>query len=145
LDHVRTRVRTPGQNGVRERGFQSLKYERLYREQIDDIHDLVAHSEDFRSGFNTTRPHEALSWNRPREVHLGLADPGTPNFPEAENLPEARHGTHADRGTLAQRVRELRAEGWTASPPRCWCWPGSSRPRWPRCTGPSSCTGTSAR
>lgn len=98
LDHVRTRVRTPGQNGVRERGFQSLKYERLYREQIDDIQDLVAHSEDFRSGFNTTRPHEALSWNRPREVHLGLADPCTPNFPEAENLPEARHGTHADPG-----------------------------------------------
>ena len=87
-DHVRTRVRTPGQNGVRERAFQSLKYERLYREQIDDIHDLVAHSEDFRSEFNTIRPHEALSWNRPREVHLGLADPGTPNFPEAENLPE---------------------------------------------------------
>jgi transposase InsO family protein len=30
--HVRTRVRTPGQNGARERAFESLKYERLYRE-----------------------------------------------------------------------------------------------------------------
>lgn len=87
LDHVRTRVRTPGQNGVRERAFQSLKYERLYREQIDDIHDLVEHGEDFRAEFNTVRPHEALSWNRPRDVHLGLADPGTPNFPEGETLP----------------------------------------------------------
>jgi len=29
LRHVRTRVRTPGQNGSRERGFGSLKYERL--------------------------------------------------------------------------------------------------------------------
>src|SRR5450830_747443 len=28
LRHVRTRVRTPGQNGSRERGFGSLKYER---------------------------------------------------------------------------------------------------------------------
>jgi len=35
LRHVRTRVRTPCQNGVRERAFQSLKYERLYRQQID--------------------------------------------------------------------------------------------------------------
>ena len=88
LDHVRTRVKTPGQNGVRERAFQSLKYERLYREQIDDMHDLVEHGEDFRIEFNTVRPHEALSWNRPRDVHLGLADPSTPNFPEPENLPE---------------------------------------------------------
>lgn len=69
---------------MRERAFQSLKYERLYREQIDDIHDLVEHGEDFRAEFNTVRPHEALSWNRPRDVHLGLADPGTPNFPEGE-------------------------------------------------------------
>lgn len=29
LRHVRPRVRTPGQNGVRERAFQRLKYERL--------------------------------------------------------------------------------------------------------------------
>jgi putative transposase len=29
LHHVRTGVRTPGQNGVRERGFESLKYERV--------------------------------------------------------------------------------------------------------------------
>ncbi len=36
LGHVWTRVRTPGQNGVRERGFESLKYERLYREHITD-------------------------------------------------------------------------------------------------------------
>jgi len=38
---VRRRPRTPGQNGVRERAFQSLKYERLYREQIDDATDLA--------------------------------------------------------------------------------------------------------
>ena len=87
LRHVRTRVRSPGQNGVRERAFQSLKYERLYREQIDDALDLVREAETFRIEFNTHRPHEALAWNRPREVHLGLADPATPNFPEPDNLP----------------------------------------------------------
>jgi len=87
LRHVRTRVKTPGQNGVRERAFQSLKYERLYREQIDDALDLVREAEAFRVEFNTIRPHEHLAWNRPREVHLGLANPAVPNFPEPENLP----------------------------------------------------------
>ncbi|MGC5585895.1 integrase core domain-containing protein [Ornithinimicrobium sp. W1665] len=65
MDHVRTRVPTPGQNGVPERAFQSLKDERHYREQIDDMHDLVAHGEECHTKFNTVRPHEALSWNRP--------------------------------------------------------------------------------
>ena len=87
LRHVRTRVRTPGQNGVRERAFQSLKYERLYREQIDDALDLTQQAEAFRAEFNTLRPHEALCWNRPAEVHASLADPVTPNFPEARILP----------------------------------------------------------
>ena len=41
LRHVRTRVKTPGQNGVRERAFESPKYERLYREDIVDVLDLT--------------------------------------------------------------------------------------------------------
>ncbi len=87
LAHVRTRVRTPGQNGVRERAFGSLKYERLYREEIADGLALAEHAHAYRTEFNTIRPHEALSWNRPKEVHLGTASPLTPNFPEPENLP----------------------------------------------------------
>ena len=63
LSHVRTRANTPGQNGVRERAFGSLKYERLYREQIDDALDLVREADVYRAEFNTVRPHEALSWN----------------------------------------------------------------------------------
>ena len=81
LRHVRTRVKTPGQNGSRERGFGSLKYERLFLEEIPDALDLVAHAEDYRVEYNTVRPHEALAWNRPEDVHLGLADPLIPNFP----------------------------------------------------------------
>ena len=38
---VRTRVKAPGHDGVRERAFESLNYERLYREQNDDALDLV--------------------------------------------------------------------------------------------------------
>ncbi len=87
LRHVRTRVRTPGQNGSRERGFGSLKYEKLFLEEIDDVLALVHHAEDYRTDYNTVRPHEALAWNRPHDVHLGIADPLIPNFPEPENLP----------------------------------------------------------
>jgi transposase InsO family protein len=87
LRHVRTRVRTPGQNGSRERGFGSLKYEKLFLEEIDDVLALVQHAEDYRRDYNHVRPHEALAWNRPYEVHVGLADPMIPNFPEPKNLP----------------------------------------------------------
>jgi transposase InsO family protein len=87
LRHVRTRVKSPGQNGSRERGFESLKYERLYLHEINDGLDLVRHAEDYRIEYNTIRPHEALAWNTPLDVHLGLVDPATPNFPKAEILP----------------------------------------------------------
>lgn len=75
---MRTRVRTPGQNGSRERGFGSLKYERLFLEEIDDALDLVEHAEHYRIEDDTVRPHEAITWDRPSDVHLDLADPRTP-------------------------------------------------------------------
>jgi putative transposase len=87
LRHVRTRVRTPGQNGSRERGFGSLKYERLFLEEIGDVLELIAHAEAYRTEYNTVRPHEAIAWNRPHDVHTGLADPAIPNFPEPQKLP----------------------------------------------------------
>ncbi|WP_211336574.1 integrase core domain-containing protein [Luteococcus japonicus] len=89
LRHVRTRVRTPGQNGVRERTFQGLRYERLHREQIDDALDLVREADAYRVDFNTVRAHERLSWNRPSDVHRGLADPTSPTFPSPKILPTA--------------------------------------------------------
>ncbi len=87
LAHVRTRVKTPGQNGSRERGFGTLKYERLYIDQIDDALTLAERAEDYRNEYNQIRPHEALSWNRPLHVHLGMADPTTPTFQTTETLP----------------------------------------------------------
>jgi transposase InsO family protein len=65
LRHVRTRVKTPGQNGSREGGFGSLKYEKLFLEEIPDALDLVAYAEDYRVECNTVRPHEALAWTSP--------------------------------------------------------------------------------
>jgi len=84
LRPVRTKVKSPGQNGSRERGFGTLKYERLFLDEIPDALTLV---EDYRIEYNEVRPHEAIAWNRPLEVHLGLADPIIPNFEREEILP----------------------------------------------------------
>jgi len=84
---VRTRVKPPGQNGSQERGFESFKYQRLYLHEITDVLDLIEHAEDYRVDYNMIRPHEALTWNSPLDVHLGSVGPSTPNFPEPEHLP----------------------------------------------------------
>lgn len=68
LSHVRTRVRSPGQNGVRERGFGSLKHEHLYRHEITDGVQLAAQTQAWRQIFNTVRPHEALAMRPPALV-----------------------------------------------------------------------------
>ena len=70
LIHIRTRRKSPGQNGVRERAFGSLKYEHLYRHEIDDGHDLGRHVERYRQLFNQVRPHHSLAGQRPLDVHL---------------------------------------------------------------------------
>ncbi len=41
LRHVRTRVKSPGHNGVRERAFGSLKHEQLYLDEINDHLDRL--------------------------------------------------------------------------------------------------------
>ena len=87
LTHVRTRKKAPNTNGVRERGFGSLKYERLYRHDITDGPALAEHAHAYRTEFNTIRPHEGIAFNRPIEVYLGHAQPHTPNFPQDQTLP----------------------------------------------------------
>jgi putative transposase len=76
--HIRTRKKSPGQNGVRERAFGSLKYEHLYRMEITDLQVLAQEAEAYRQVFNHIRPHEALDGRRPAEVHL--APELHPNF-----------------------------------------------------------------
>jgi putative transposase len=89
LHHMRARVRTWGQNGSRERGFGTLKYERLFIDDINDALMLTKHAEEYRNEYNQIRPHEAIASNRPQEVHLGLADPAIPTFQTTENLPNS--------------------------------------------------------
>lgn len=87
LNHVRTRVKSPGQNGSCERGFGTLKYERLFIDEINDAVALAERAEDYRLEYNALLPHEAIAWHRPKEVHLGLADQRIPTFRNKEILP----------------------------------------------------------
>ncbi len=87
LRHVRTRAKSPGQNGSRERGFGTLKYEQLFLDEVDDAVALAERAEDYRLEYNRVRPHEAIAFNRPEEVHLGLADLTTPSFQTKKILP----------------------------------------------------------
>ncbi|WP_371637617.1 hypothetical protein [Streptomyces zaomyceticus] len=64
-----------------------MEYEKLFLEEIPDALDLVRHAEDYRIEYNTVRPHEALAWNRPHDVHASTADPLVPNFLKPANLP----------------------------------------------------------
>lgn len=81
--HVRTRVRSPHTNGVIERWFGALKYERLYREEIATGIDLAHHVAAFMTEYNAVRPHEALDWARPLDAYLPDRTP-KPNPPESE-------------------------------------------------------------
>lgn len=87
LKHVRTRVRTPGQNGSRERGFATMKYEWLFREEIHSGLDLAEQIAAYRNDYKHVRPHEAIAGNRPADLYAGTADPTIPNFEIEETLP----------------------------------------------------------
>ena len=88
LIHIRTKRNSPGQNGVRERAFGSLKYEHLYRHEIDDGHDLGQQVERYRQLFNQVRPHHSLAGRRPLDVHLdALSNDQILKSTEPETLP----------------------------------------------------------
>jgi len=90
LIHIRTRRKSPNQNGVRERAFGSLKYEHLYRLEIDDGHQLGVEVETYRQLFNEVRPHEAIGMRRPLDVHLeAIYDRETIKSNEPETLPSS--------------------------------------------------------
>ena len=63
--HIRTRKKAPWTNGQIERFFGSIKYERLYRHDIVDGPDLARHCVDYRTIYNTIRPHEGIAMATP--------------------------------------------------------------------------------
>lgn len=86
LAHVRTRHRSPGSNGVRERGFGTLKYEQLYRHDIDDGLDPGPPRRDPTAGLQhpPTTPRSARL-ALPRDVYLTAI----PSFPDPEPEPHS--------------------------------------------------------
>lgn len=59
-----------------------------YRHEIDDGLSLAEHADEYRHVFNTIRPHEALDWKRPLDVHLEACnDRQTIKSNEPETLP----------------------------------------------------------
>ena len=90
LIHIRTRRRSPQQNGVRERGFRSLKYEHLYRRNIPDGPTLAAEAEAYRQIFNRIRPHQGIGKQRPLDLYLRASTEAlTPTQNEPELLPHS--------------------------------------------------------
>lgn len=47
-----------------------MKYEHLYRHEIDDGHQLGIEADRYRELFNQVRPYQALGGRRPCDVYL---------------------------------------------------------------------------
>lgn len=84
--HVRTRHRSPETNGVIERFFQSIKYERLYRHEINDGPALAEHVDGYLDVYNNRRPHEALNMDLPIDRYTAVPTPET----TAETTPKIK-------------------------------------------------------
>lgn len=70
LTHVRTRHRAPQTNGVIERFFGSLKYEHLYRLEINTAQELHDELVELTHLYNMIRPHESLVFSTPISRYL---------------------------------------------------------------------------
>ena len=81
--HVRTRYRSPQTNGVVERFFGAIKYEHLYREEIEDGAMVARAVDHYRALYNAVRPHEALAFRTPLSAWWGVDDslPANPFSP----------------------------------------------------------------
>lgn len=51
-----------------------MKYEWLFREEIDHGLALILQINTYRHGHNHTRPRDAISLNRPADIRTGHAD-----------------------------------------------------------------------
>ena len=87
MQHVRTRHRAPETNGVIERWFESLKYERFHRWDIADGTALESHVDGYCDEYNRIRPHETIDWQRPLDRYL--QDPEPSNRPDPDPVQES--------------------------------------------------------
>src|SRR3954463_10345789 len=74
LTHIRTRRKSPQTNGVIERYHGAIKIEQLWRQLPADGIEMTALVDEFRKLYNTVRPHEALSGDRPMVASLSCCN-----------------------------------------------------------------------
>ena len=105
LIHIRTRRNSPGQNGVRERAFGSLKYEHLYRLEIDDGHTLRGLSLDWPPCSSTR------AWSHQKESacaarSTSTSKPSTTTRPSSQPSPKPCHIRDAGQSRMTKRLTE---------------------------------------
>ena len=59
-------------NVYMERGWWSLKYEKIYPNPPDSVPDLIQDVADYVLHYNTKRPHQSLLYATPEEIYKGL-------------------------------------------------------------------------
>lgn len=110
LSHVRTRVKSPGQNGSRERGLGTLKYERLYLDEMDDAVMLAK----ARRGM----PDRVQRDQAPRSPVLEPAQGGAPR-PGQPDRPDISNHRKPANSPLTRDIRKKLPGGmrqWSESP-----------------------------
>lgn len=86
--HARTQMKSPRAEQVtRPRARDTENYQRLFLNEILNTLKLIEHAEDYRTEYNTKRPHKTTTW--PPETHLDHTDPNIPNLDREETLPTA--------------------------------------------------------
>ena len=58
-------------NVYQERGWWSLKYEKIYPNRYETVKELIAGVRDYIWHFNMRRPHQALLYATPHEIYYG--------------------------------------------------------------------------
>ena len=105
LRRVRTRVRTPGQKGVRERAFQSLRYERLYASR--STMGSTWSARPMSIGSSSTPSDHTNTWlgTGPPRSTVAWRTPSSPPFPSPKSHQLVDEGQSHARG--ARLVLEL--------------------------------------
>jgi putative transposase len=59
-------------NVYQERGWWSLKYEKIYLYRYETVKELQAGTDEYIEHFNNNRPHQALLYATPNEIYHGI-------------------------------------------------------------------------
>jgi transposase InsO family protein len=66
-----TRCSTPTDNAITERWYKTIKYEKLYREDLEDLPMAISLVDEFVLYYNEERLHQGIEFVTPQERHTG--------------------------------------------------------------------------